>query len=242
MENKNKVPYGFVYETTNNINGMKYIGKCIYGRMNNWQSYLGSGTYLKRAISKYGKENFKKTILQDAFSDEELNSLEEKYITEKNAVADPMYYNLKYASIGGDVTTHNPRRDEIIEMRRKQMTGKGNHQYGKEKTQKMIDSVKKANSKEIEIDGVFYKSSTEAAQKLGLPNSTICYRLENDNFPNYNRLQEKVVFSKTKSFPIEIEGIRYENMVEASELLGINISTLKSRIRKGVIKGYKKLY
>ena len=84
MENKNKVPYGFVYETINNINGMKYIGKCIYGRINNWQSYLGSGTYLKRAISKYGKENFKKKILQDAFSDEELNSLEEKYIIEKN--------------------------------------------------------------------------------------------------------------------------------------------------------------
>ena len=242
MEEVNKVPYGFIYQTTNKINGMKYIGKCIYGRINNWQTYLGSGVYLKRAIVKYGKENFQKEILADAFSDEELNLMEETFIKEMNAVEDDSFYNLKYTSMGGDVFTNNPRKEEIRKMRRDQMTGEGNHQFGKQKTKKMIDSVKKANSREIEIDGISYKSSTEASKALGLPNSTICYRLNEDGFPTYKRFHEKREKNTNKCFPIEIEGIRYENMVEASVALGVNISTLKSKIARGEIKNYKKLY
>ncbi|WP_425411978.1 hypothetical protein [Lysinibacillus contaminans] len=69
--------YGFIYETINKINGKKYIGKCIYDRINNWENYLGSGVYLKRAIKKYGKENFEKKIICIAYSDDELNQLEE---------------------------------------------------------------------------------------------------------------------------------------------------------------------
>lgn len=45
----------FIYETTNLKNGKKYIGK-HYGELND--SYLGSGTLLKKAIEKYGKESF----------------------------------------------------------------------------------------------------------------------------------------------------------------------------------------
>lgn len=50
----------YIYMTTNKITGMKYIGK-HYGELDD--KYLGSGTILKRAISKYGKDNFEKTIL-----------------------------------------------------------------------------------------------------------------------------------------------------------------------------------
>ena len=53
--------YGFIYETTNKINGMKYIGKCIYSRQNDWKEYLGSGTYLKRAIKKVRKRKLRQS-------------------------------------------------------------------------------------------------------------------------------------------------------------------------------------
>ena len=57
----------YIYLTTNNINGMKYIGK-HYGELDD--PYLGSGKILKRAITKYGKENFTKSILSISINDE----------------------------------------------------------------------------------------------------------------------------------------------------------------------------
>jgi len=47
---------GIIYKTTNKINNKFYVG---YDTKNN-PKYLGSGLLLKRAIEKYGQENFKK--------------------------------------------------------------------------------------------------------------------------------------------------------------------------------------
>lgn len=55
----------YVYITTNLINGMRYIGM-HYGELND--DYLGSGNLIQLAIQKYGKENFKKDILEIASS------------------------------------------------------------------------------------------------------------------------------------------------------------------------------
>lgn len=47
-----------IYKTTNLLNGIIYVGKDKRSR----PGYLGSGTHLKRALLKYGKENFMKEI------------------------------------------------------------------------------------------------------------------------------------------------------------------------------------
>lgn len=191
-------PYGFVYETTNKLNGMKYIGKCVYERQNDWKKYLGSGTYLKRAIRKYGPENFVKTILEEAYSEKDLESLEELYIKRFDAVSSPLYYNPKYTSIGGDVFTDNPRKEEIRQMKVRQMTGKNNHQYGKPKTKKMIDAVKESNSRKVNIEGIEYESQSKAAKVLGLAVSVLNYRLDSTSFPTYKRLVPKNIVHKRK--------------------------------------------
>lgn len=49
-----------IYITTNLLNGKQYIGRDSLNR----NHYLGSGIFLKQAIVKYGKENFKKEILE----------------------------------------------------------------------------------------------------------------------------------------------------------------------------------
>ena len=48
-------PYGFIYITTNMVNGKRYIGQKKF--CDGWKTYLGSGKLLKEAIKKYGKEN-----------------------------------------------------------------------------------------------------------------------------------------------------------------------------------------
>lgn len=177
---------GFVYETENLINGKKYIGKCLYNRINSWEKYLGSGIYLKEDIKKYGKENFKKVILVEATTEDELKKLEESYILSRNAVESDQYYNIKYSAVGGDTFTTNPKKEEIRKKRVVQMSGKNNHQYNKQKTKKMIESVKLANSKVILIDGVTYPSLTFASKKLNIGVTTISYRLNSKSFDSYS--------------------------------------------------------
>lgn len=96
--------YGFIYETTNLVNGKKYIGshkrtQDIEDPDDSW--YLGSGKLLWRAIHKYGIENFSRRILCDCCTQEELEAAETKILLETNAAKDPNYYNLMPSYFGG---------------------------------------------------------------------------------------------------------------------------------------------
>ena len=75
-----KKKFYFLYQTTNLINSKIYIGMHTTFNLND--GYLGSGKIIKRAIEKYGRENFKRNILFLCSSKEELVSLEKKYVTE----------------------------------------------------------------------------------------------------------------------------------------------------------------
>ncbi|MGY6209514.1 hypothetical protein ACXEO8_06025 [Cytobacillus firmus] len=81
--------YGFIYITTNLINGKQYIGKhTVFG-----DDYLGSGTVFKKAIEKYGSENFVREDIAFGYSHEQLCDLEKFYIDQFKAVQDPNFYN-----------------------------------------------------------------------------------------------------------------------------------------------------
>lgn len=94
--------YGFIYETTNNINGMKYIGQKTYDKKGLWKTYLGSGIYLKRAINKYGKRNFSRIILEECDSKDQLDNRECYWIEFYNAVNSDKYYNIASGGDGGN--------------------------------------------------------------------------------------------------------------------------------------------
>jgi len=67
--------------------------------------YYGSGTALKLALKKYGRESFTKKILCYCETLEELNEKEQYYIKKYNAVEDPLFYNI---AIGGGVVNTRP--------------------------------------------------------------------------------------------------------------------------------------
>ena len=99
-------PYGFIYITTNMINGKKYIGQKMFDNYGSgrWKTYLGSGSHFKRALSKYGKENFNREIIAITYSVEESNKLELEFIKNHNAVENKSYYN---SSHGGNLIMKN---------------------------------------------------------------------------------------------------------------------------------------
>lgn len=80
-----------VYKTTNIINGKYYIG--VHKTNDIEDGYLGSGAILKKAIEKYGKENFRKDIL--SYHDSYESALEEeKNIVSEDLLSDENCYNV----------------------------------------------------------------------------------------------------------------------------------------------------
>jgi hypothetical protein len=95
-------PYGFIYITTNMINGKRYIGQRKFYR--NWNEYLGSGKLIKRAIEKYGKQNFNRTIVAIAFSEEQLNIFEKEWINLFDSDKNEDYYNIAQGGHGNTLS------------------------------------------------------------------------------------------------------------------------------------------
>lgn len=89
--------YGYIYETTNLINGKKYIGQHRASKFDN--SYHGSGKLLHKAFKKYGIKNFETKIICKCDNEKELNEKEIYYINKFDASNNDAYYNV---SIGGE--------------------------------------------------------------------------------------------------------------------------------------------
>jgi group I intron endonuclease len=112
-----------IYKTTNLLNGKWYVGR----DSKNNPDYLGSGTALKRAIVKYGRENFKKEILEllpEKSSIEDLIKKETEWILSTNACLDINSYNIKKdgkCGISSDAWTKEMRQ-EASDRAKKQST------------------------------------------------------------------------------------------------------------------------
>jgi len=83
-----------VYKTTNLLNGKYYIG--THRTEDRSDGYLGSGTLLKRAISKYGEDKFTREILFEANTTKEMFEKERELV-----VIAKDSYNLQDGGFGG---------------------------------------------------------------------------------------------------------------------------------------------
>lgn len=92
--------YGYVYEIVNKVNGKVYIGQTTKSVARRWQKHRydalnrKSGMAIHRAMKKHGLENFTIEVMCEASSKEELDRLEQTYISGFNTLS-PHGYNLK---------------------------------------------------------------------------------------------------------------------------------------------------
>jgi len=105
--------YYTIYKTTNQINGKIYLGKHQTKTIDD--SYIGSGVGLKRAIKKYGKENFTKEILFVFDNELEMNLKEKELITEEFVLRKDTYN----AGIGGEGGPHFKGKTHSKEVKEK---------------------------------------------------------------------------------------------------------------------------
>jgi len=129
-----------IYETTNCINGMLYRGCHKTNNLND--GYLGSGTVLKRAIKKYGKENFQRITLEYCSNEEEMYEREKIYV-DNIFIHSKQSYNLRCGGLGGRLKAHIlkiiadklrvPKSEQTKQKMRESQTGKITSDEAKQK-------------------------------------------------------------------------------------------------------------
>ena len=136
-----------VYIHTNLINNKKYVGLTKQDPQKRWANgkHYSNSTHFKRAIEKYGWDNFDHQIVSFGLTSDEASKLEKDLITKFNTTNEKYGYNL---DSGGSCTTHSEitkdrirqkitgikRSPETIEKIRRASTGNKNS-LGKKQTE-----------------------------------------------------------------------------------------------------------
>lgn len=92
--------YGYIYKTTNLVNGKIYIGQHKSQVFD--ENYKGSGKLIRRAFIKYGIENFNCELLDWCETRTDINKAEKFYIEKYNSNNLSIGYNISKGGDGGD--------------------------------------------------------------------------------------------------------------------------------------------
>lgn len=204
-----------IYKTTNLVNGKIYIGKHETDNLDD--GYLGSGNLLRRAIKKYGEKNFKREILFECSSREEMNAKETELVNEDFLNRDDVY-NIKLGgqggwdyviennlhrdpknhSIGGQAFAKKLKEDEEFRLKVSENIRKA----WREHPEKYVNAKKVLTGKRYFL-GIHH--SDETKQKIGYANSR---RQQGKNNVNYGKQWvsdtfNELCYSIDKSVPLE---------------------------------------
>lgn len=222
--------------------------------------------FLQRTWNKYGEEGFSFHILEENnLSEDALLEREQEFIDKLNP-----QFNIGETG-GGDNLTSHPKRTEIIEKMRaaakrngkrigelfkKKYRGAGNPNFGN----KWSDEQKKIQSDKLKgkpgyrmgksFEELFgeekalllkMKLSSAAKSKIGTLNPFFGRKHSAESKEKMSKARKGVTPSNVCR--IQIDGVTFESMHEASKILGIPIPTISWRIKSTNPKfsGYIKL-
>lgn len=196
-----------IYKTTNLINGKFYIGK----DSRNKNDYYGSGLLLNKAIKKYGKENFKKEIIETCSNVTELNEREIFWINTLNARNLDIGYNLAEGGFGFEAGYKRSKEtnEKIIQMLKEREFTWGN---------KISESMK-GKEKSLEHKSKISETMIEKYNNGYIPPSTGIIR--SDEFKKKISDSQKGGSGRNKKSVI-IEGVEYDTIKKASQITGIS--------------------
>jgi len=177
-----------IYKITNKVNGLSYIGQTINSFKKRWGEHCSKAsnkTYIDRAIKKYGKENFKTSIIKHCNNIQDLNQEEKNYILQENTLY-PNGYNLKIGGNNGPLTEYvkNRIKEGMKGMKRKPLSKERKSEIALKQSKAMM-------GKNTWMKGKKHKESSKLKVSLALKGT----RTGKDN-PMYG----KVGANKGKTF------------------------------------------
>jgi hypothetical protein len=150
-----------VYQITNKVNGKIYVG--VHKTTNPNDGYLGSGKALNCAILKYGKENFIKEVIFNAFTYEDAHAIESQ-IVNAEFIKSENTYNMKVGGKGGSLPKTEAQKKHLSELN----MGKPSPRKGvklSEETKALIGSYHKGKFVDPEISKALWKDETFRAKR-----------------------------------------------------------------------------
>lgn len=143
---KHNYVYTIVRQTPNE-NGVKkgYVG--VHCTDNLDDGYFGSGSHLKNAVKKYGRDDFVKTIVADFETEEEAVAYETDLLHRMHKICgwwklfSERFYNLKLNNSRGKVSFSDESRRKMSESQ----SGGKNYWLGKTRSEENVRKLREAN-------------------------------------------------------------------------------------------------
>jgi group I intron endonuclease len=132
-----------IYKITNIINGKIYVGQSKYDN----PTYLGSGIYIIQAVKKYGKENFKREIIEVCENQKLTDEREKFWIKELKAREKNIGYNV--ASGGSSYIMNEEIAKKISKILKGKYVGENSFRKGIRLTEDHKKCISEANSGRI---------------------------------------------------------------------------------------------
>lgn len=167
MKKENK--YYLVYKTINLKNGKFYIG--VHETHNLDDGYLGSGKILKNSLYYYGKENFKRVILQFCKDKKEMYQKEKELVTEE-LIKNPKCMNLVIGGVGF-ISDEKHREVSRLGGKATSLKLKSDPEFRKKHNETVSNNIKKCHQlgKITPPDWTGKKHKEQSKKKIGLSNS-----------------------------------------------------------------------
>ena len=243
---------------TNLVNGKIYIGKDSKNRKN----YFGSGKAIKNSILKYGIENFKKEVIDEAESLGELNDKETYWIKFHKSYIPEIGYN---RSLGGDGNWDLSfmTDGEVKEMLEKRRASWASEKFREIKRKNTLDYFSNSENRQKQSRAIKnYWENLEPEKKEEIKNrlsegnrkrwekdeeikkASEFFRKNNPMFSESLRKkmsEERFGGSNPFSKKCEINGVIYTSIVEACNKLRITRNQISYRIRSKNYPEYRKI-
>jgi group I intron endonuclease len=220
--------YGVIYKVTNLVNDKRYIGKSVdfknrlYNHLSNARK--NSGYALHNAIRKYGLENFNWTIIDEAYSEDELNDKEIFWIDYYKSFRDfGLGYNLTLGGDGGKLSEETKRKIGIANG------GENSSWFGKNHSEE--------TKKKIGMGQIGKKYSEEAKRRI----SESRKKYVGENHPMYGRTHSEESKTKMKESHANFKGGNHPQAKPVVQLTvdGVFIDKFPSALEGAISIGKK---
>jgi len=201
-----------VYMHKNKINGKVYIGITKRKPQYRWNNGKGYGNqYFKRAIQKYGFNNFEHLILYENFTQKEAEQKEIELIAYYKSNEKDFGYNI---SKGGMVNNGVSCKEETKQKISQANKGIKNGMYGKHHTKKIKAKISKASKKMWKNEDHKEKMSNRMKGNL--------YRFKKGNIPwNKNKKGIMIPWNKKKVICLDTNEM-FDSITEAEKVKSVN--------------------